>query len=111
MRLLLSAVVVVVALGGGGWGCAAKATREDCAKACDNVTRLYLGAVERESRSDEVLEGMGEEGATMAREMATLQLDFLSQECQRECVSKPATAEQAECLMNAQTTDDLNKCM
>ncbi len=111
MRLLLSAVAVVIALGGGGLGCAAKATKADCAKACENVTRLYLGAVEQESRSQEVLQGMGEEGATMAREMATLQLDFLSQECERECVSKPATQEQAECLMNAKSTEDLNKCI
>lgn len=107
MRTLVTAVALVVAL--TAVGCAAKASREDCAKACENVSKLYLGAVERESGSDEVLKAMGEAGSKMAREMASLQIDFLRQECEQEC-NERATRNLTDCLINARTSEDLERC-
>jgi|GEM_PF-2156285 len=107
MRTLSSALVLLVAIAIGG--CPAKATKDDCAKACDNVNRLYLGAVEQQSGSNDVLSKMGEAGAKMAKDMASLQLDFLRQECQQECLER-ATKDLTECLSNAKTPEDLEKC-
>lgn len=101
------ALVIIVALALGG--CPAKATKDDCAQACENVSRLYLGAVDQQSGSDEVLKQMGEAGAKMAREMAALQLDFLKQECEQEC-NERATRDLTDCLIQAKSSADLEKC-
>ncbi|MCA9516439.1 MAG: hypothetical protein KC635_15975 [Myxococcales bacterium] len=108
MRSLLGATLTIAALGMTP-GCAAKATKEDCAKACENLTTLYLGSVDREAERDEVLKAMGKTGSAMAREMAALQLDFLKEECERECNEK-ATVKQTDCLSQAQSSEDLSKC-
>ena len=107
MRTLSSALVVLAMIAVSG--CPAKATKDDCAKACDNVSKLYLGAVDRQSGSNDVLSKMGEAGAKMARDMAALQLDFLRQECEQEC-NERATRDLTECLSSAKTSEDLEKC-
>ncbi|TNF32605.1 MAG: hypothetical protein EP329_09645 [Deltaproteobacteria bacterium] len=107
MRTLSGALVLVIAFAVSG--CPAKATRDDCAKACDNVNRLYLGAVEKQSGSNAVLSKMGEAGAKMAQDMASLQLDFLRQECEQECMER-ATRDLTECLSNAKSPEDLERC-
>ncbi len=89
--------------------CDAKATPDECESACENVTKLYLGAVDKQAASDAVLTQMGATGAQMARDMATLQLEFLKKECSRECNAK-ATRKQTECLVTAKTPEDLNRC-
>lgn len=107
MRTLSSALLLIAAIAVGG--CPAKATKDDCTQACENVSKLYLGAVEQQSSSDEVLGKMGEAGAKMARDMAALQLDFLRQECEQEC-NERATRDLTECLSSAKTPEDLEKC-
>lgn len=89
--------------------CDAKATDEECSAACENVTRLYLGAVDEQAASEELLTQMGEAGASMAKEMASMQLEYLRHECQRECKAK-ATRKQVDCLKAAKTTEQAGRC-
>lgn len=89
--------------------CDAKATDEDCTQACENMTRLYLQAVDEKTASEEILKQMGAAGASMAKEMASIQLEYLRHECERECKSK-ATRKQTECIKAATTTEEALRC-
>jgi len=73
------------------------------------MTKLYLGAVDEKTASDEILKQMGAAGASMAKEMASMQLEYLRHECERECKAK-ATRKQTECLMAATTTEQALSC-
>lgn len=108
MRPLILAITLLVALAAAA-GCDAKATPEECDKACKNVTDLYLGAVDKQASSDAVLQQMGATGSAMAKEMAQLQLEFLKKECVKECNAK-ATRKQTECLISAKSSEDINRC-
>jgi len=101
-------ISLLVALA-GVTGCDAKATPDECEAACKNVTDLYLGAVDQQAASDQVLQQMGATGAAMAKEMANLQLEFLKKECVKECNAK-ATQKQTQCLINAKSSEDINRC-
>jgi hypothetical protein len=101
----IAAVVGVSALG----GCDERAVETDCKFACENVTRLYLGAVDQQVASQETLKSMGESGAAMAKEMASMQLEFMRHECERECRTK-ASKRQATCLKEAKTPEELSAC-
>ena len=108
MRRLLVIITFLVPLA-AVVGCDAKATPDECELACKNVTDLYLGAVDKQAASDQVLQQMGATGAAMAKEMANLQLEFLKKECVKECNAK-ATRKQTECLIKATSSEDINKC-
>lgn len=108
MRRLLVIITFLVPLAAVG-GCDAKATPEECESACKNVTDLYLGAVDKQAASDQVLQQMGATGAAMAKEMANLQLEFLKKECVKECNAK-ATRKQTACLIQAKSSEDINRC-
>lgn len=108
MRRLFLAITSIIALGAVA-GCDAKATPEECDKACKNVTDLYLGEVAKQASNNTVLQQMGATGAAMAKEMAQLQLEFLKKECVKECYAK-ATRKQTECLVSAKSNEDINRC-
>ncbi|MCC6625049.1 MAG: hypothetical protein IT385_27625 [Deltaproteobacteria bacterium] len=108
MRRLFILLALLVPLAAAG-GCDAKATPDECEAACKNVTDLYLGAVDKQAQSDQVLQQMGATGAAMAKEMANLQLEFLKKECVKECNAK-ATRKQTDCLIKATSSEDINRC-
>jgi hypothetical protein len=89
--------------------CDERAVEADCKEACENVTRLYLGAVDQQVASQETLKQMGESGAAMAKEMASMQLEFMRHECERECKAK-ASKRQATCLKEAKTPEEASAC-
>jgi len=103
------AALATIALLSVASACATKATPDQCARACQNVAQIYMGVTDELSSSQEVLQQMGETGAAMAREMASHYLDFLQGECERECNDK-GTSNFADCLIEARTTADLDRC-
>ncbi len=101
----IAAALGVVALE----GCDERAVESDCKEACENVTRLYLGAVDQQVASQETLKSMGDAGAAMAKEMASMQIEFMRHECERECKTK-ASKRQATCLKDAKTPEEISAC-
>lgn len=100
-----------VVLAGGVWlsGCEAKATQEECNLACDNLKGVFLGVVDKETSAEETLKKMGPTGAELARETASLFVDYLTRECVRQCNAR-TTRKVAECLTTARTPEDVNRC-
>lgn len=90
-------------------GCEAKATQEECRSACDNLKTVILGVVEQETAREETMKKMGQTGAELARETASLFVDYLTRECERQCNAR-STRKVAECLTAAKTPDDVNRC-
>ncbi|HRE90351.1 MAG TPA: hypothetical protein PK095_14560 [Myxococcota bacterium] len=90
-------------------GCEAKATQEECRSACDNLKTVILGVVEQETAREETMKKMGQTGAELARETASLFVDYLTRECERQCNAR-STRKVAECLAAAKTPDDVNRC-
>lgn len=90
-------------------GCEAKATQEECRSACDNLKTVILGVVEQETAREETMKKMGQTGAELARETASLFVDYLTRECERQCNAR-STRKVAECLTAAKTPEDVNRC-
>lgn len=90
-------------------GCEAKATPDECRSACDNLKTVILGVVEKETAREETMKKMGPTGAELARETASLFVDYLTRECERQCNAR-STRKVAECLTNAKTPEDVNRC-
>lgn len=94
---------------GAASGCDAKATDAECSGACENVATLYLGAVDEKTASDETLKQMGAAGASMAKEMASMMLEYLRHECESRCKAQ-ATRKQTDCLKGAKSTEEAGRC-
>jgi hypothetical protein len=90
-------------------GCEAKATADECNNACDNLKGVFLGVVEKETSREETLTKMGPTGAELARETASLFVDYLTRECVRQCNAR-STRKVAECLTAAKSPEDVNRC-
>ena len=101
-------LVACLAIGMLG-ACEAKATPEECDGACTNLNGVFLGVVDKETNREETLKKMGTTGAELARETAALFVDFLTRECVRQCTAR-STRKVAECLTNAKTPEDVNRC-
>ncbi len=89
--------------------CDAKATADDCSNACNNVTKLFLGEVQRQTAESEELKEIGQSALDEAEAMAKIQLEFLQRECESECNAK-ASKKQTECMLAAKSNADLNSC-
>ena len=90
-------------------GCAARATADECNKACTNLKSVFLNTVKQETNRDETLKKLGATGAQLAEETASLFIDYFTRTCMKECESR-ATSETADCLARAGNEDDVKKC-
>jgi len=90
-------------------GCEAKATPEECESACANLKSVFLGVVERETAKEDAQKKMGTTGAELARETASLFVEFLTRECTRQCNAR-STRKVTECLRAAKSEDDIKRC-
>lgn len=90
-------------------GCAARATAEDCERACGNLRGVFLEAVQQETNRDDTLKKLGATGAQLAQETASLFIDYFTRDCVKECESR-ATSKTADCLAGAKSEEDVKKC-
>ncbi len=90
--------------------CDFEATEEECAAACDNVESVGRTELDGQIDSSKELAEAGEDGRTMARNMAGAMMDAIKDECLKQCKEK-GTRKQAECLAATKSVEDINKCM
>jgi hypothetical protein len=102
-------LVLVGLFAGTAGACDAKATDAECTEACGNAASLYLGALDQKTASDETLKQMGEASASMAKEMASMMLEYLRHECETRCKAQ-ATRKQTDCLKAAKSTEEAGRC-
>lgn len=107
VTLLMMATLVFGA--GGLAACEAKATPEECESACANLKSVFLGVVERETAKEDAQKKMGATGVELARETASLFVEFLTRECTRQCNAR-STRKVTECLRAAKSEDDIKRC-
>lgn len=90
--------------------CDFEATEDECKSACDNVQKVGRTELDGQIDSSKELAEAGEDGRTMARNMAGAMMDAIKDECLKQCKEK-GTRKQAECLAATKSVEDINKCM
>lgn len=83
-----------------------RATAEECDRACQHVSRLFLDSVSEKAAQDTTQNGVTVE---MAKETAALFIDHLSHECRKSCEQR-ATVDHIDCLLAATTSEAISNC-
>ncbi|MGM0575466.1 MAG: hypothetical protein ACQEXJ_07020 [Myxococcota bacterium] len=109
MRTWLLGATVALTLASASAGCAFKASEEECRTACENVAKVSQTHIDQKIEATRDLAESGEEGKAIARDMATAMIDAVEDECLKQCMDK-GTRDKAECLSNAKSVEDLEKC-
>lgn len=98
---------VLAALGAVVTGCGRTVTEADCTQIKDNMRGAWLAEARKATPSDTA--GAERAQAVIRSEGDKLVNDWVG-ECKKELMGRRVEPKEMECLLQAKTVDDINKC-